>query len=70
MQDSATLLKDQTYHSWVVQAKGRGNIFNKITVENSTNLKKEMPIQVEEASTTINRHDQNRNSSWYIIVKN
>jgi hypothetical protein len=53
-----------------VQAKGRGNIFNKITVENSTNLKKEMPIQVEEASTTINRHDQNRNSSWYIIVKN
>jgi hypothetical protein len=28
-----------------VQAKGIGNIFNKIVVEISPNLKKEMPIQ-------------------------
>jgi hypothetical protein len=29
-----------------VQGKGIGNIFNKIIVENTQNLKKEMPIQV------------------------
>jgi hypothetical protein len=52
-----------------VQAKGIGNIFNKIIAENSPNLQKEIPIQVQEASRTPNRHDQNRISSYYIIVK-
>jgi hypothetical protein len=31
-----------------VQAKGMHNIFNKIITENSPNLKKTMPIQVQE----------------------
>jgi hypothetical protein len=35
-----------------LQAKGIGNIFNKITAENFPNLKKKMPIQVQEASRT------------------
>jgi hypothetical protein len=52
-----------------VQAKGRGNIFNKRIAENSTNLKKEIPIQVEEAYWTQNRHNQNRTSSQHSIVK-
>jgi hypothetical protein len=51
-----------------VQAKGISNIFKKIA-ENFPNLKKEMPIQVQEASRTLNRHDQNRTSSQHSIVK-
>jgi hypothetical protein len=43
-----------------VQAKGMGNIFNKIITENFPNLQKTMPIQVQETSRTPNRHDQNR----------
>jgi hypothetical protein len=43
-----------------VQAKGMYNIFNKIITENFPNQEKTMPIQVEEASRTPNRHDQNR----------
>jgi 3-dehydroquinate dehydratase len=42
-----------------IQAKDICNIFNKIIAENFTNLKKEMPIQVQEASKIPNRHDQN-----------
>jgi hypothetical protein len=45
-----------------VQAKGIHNIFNKIITENFPNLEKVMPIQVEEASRTPNRLDQNRTS--------
>jgi hypothetical protein len=45
-----------------VQAKGIHNIFNKIITENFPNLEKVMPIQVQEASRTINRLDQNRTS--------
>jgi chromosome segregation ATPase len=45
-----------------VQAKGIHNIFNKIITENSPNLEKVMPIQVQEASRTPNRLDQNRTS--------
>jgi hypothetical protein len=52
-----------------VQAKGIHNIFNKILAENFPNLEKEVSIQVEEASRTSNRHDQNTNSPWHIIVK-
>jgi archaeosine-15-forming tRNA-guanine transglycosylase len=45
-----------------VQAKGIHNIFNKIIIENSPNLEKAMPIQVQEASKTPNRFDQHRTS--------
>jgi hypothetical protein len=45
-----------------VQAKGIHNTFNKIITENFLNLKKVMPIQVQEASRTPNRLDQNRTS--------
>jgi hypothetical protein len=43
-----------------VQAKGIHNIFNKIITANSSNLKKVMPIQLQEASRAPNRLDQNR----------
>jgi hypothetical protein len=43
-----------------VQAKGIHNIFNKIMTENFPNPEKTMPIQVQEASRTPNRIDQNR----------
>jgi hypothetical protein len=43
-----------------VQPKGICNIFNKIITENFPNLEKAMPIQVQEASRTPNRLDQNR----------
>jgi len=47
------------------------NIFNKLnsTKENFLNLKKEMPINIQEAYRTPNRLDQKRNSSCHIIVK-
>jgi hypothetical protein len=41
-----------------VQAKGMCNIFNKIIAEIFPNCKKEMYIQIREASMTPNRHDQ------------
>jgi hypothetical protein len=52
-----------------VQAKGIHNIFNKIITENSPNLEKVMPIQVEEGSRTSNRLDQNRNFPQHTIIK-
>jgi hypothetical protein len=52
-----------------VQAKGMHNIFNKIIAEKFPNLKKVLPIQVQEASRTPNRLDQNRTSPWHIIIK-
>jgi hypothetical protein len=42
-----------------VQAKGIHNIFNKIITEKFPNLEKSMPIQIQEASRTPNRLDQN-----------
>ena len=51
------------------QLKGPVNIFNKIIEENFPNLKKEMPINIQEAHRTPNRLDQKRNSSRHIIVK-
>jgi hypothetical protein len=45
-----------------VQAKGMHNIFNKIVAENFQNLKKDLPIQVQKASRTPNRLDQNKTS--------
>jgi hypothetical protein len=52
-----------------VQAKGIHNIFNKIITENFPNLEKAMPIQVQEASRTPNRLDQNRTTSRHNIIK-
>jgi chromosome segregation ATPase len=43
-----------------VQAKGIHNIFNKIITDNFQNEERAMPIQVQEASRTPNRLDQNR----------
>jgi hypothetical protein len=45
------------------QLKGPVNIFNKIIEENLPNLKKEMPMNIQEAHRTINRLGQKRNSS-------
>jgi hypothetical protein len=51
------------------QLKGSVNIFNKIIEENSLNLKKEMPMKIQEAYRTPNSLDQKRNSSHHIIIK-
>ena len=51
------------------QLKGPKNIFNKIIEENFPNLKKEMPVNIQEAYRTSNRLDQKRNSFCHIIVK-
>jgi hypothetical protein len=52
-----------------VQAKEICNIFNKIITENFPNLEKVLPIQLEEASRTSNRLNQNRTSPCHIIIK-
>jgi hypothetical protein len=52
-----------------VQAKGMCNTFNKIIIENFPNLEKTVPIQVQEASRTPNRPDQNRTTPQHIIIK-
>jgi hypothetical protein len=52
-----------------VQAKGIHNIFNKIITENSPNLEKVLPIQVQVVSRTSNRLDQNQTSLQHIIIK-
>ena len=51
------------------QLKGPVNIFNKIIEENFPNLKKEMPMNIQEAYRTPNRLDQKRNSSRHIIIR-
>jgi hypothetical protein len=45
------------------QLKGSANIFNKIIEENFPNLKKEMPMNIQEAYRTPNTLDQKRNST-------
>jgi hypothetical protein len=45
------------------QLKGQASIFNKIIEENFPNLKKEMPMNIQEAYKTPNRMDQKMNSS-------
>jgi hypothetical protein len=52
-----------------VKVKGTGNIFHKIIAENFLNLKKDMPIQVQETSRIPNRHIQNITSPQNNIVK-
>jgi hypothetical protein len=50
-----------------VQAKGMPNLFNKIIMEIFPNLEKDIPIQMQEASRTPNRPEQNRTTPWHII---
>jgi hypothetical protein len=52
-----------------VRAKEMCNIFNKIITENFPNLEKTMPIQVQEASRTPKRPDQNRTTPRHSIIK-
>jgi hypothetical protein len=49
--------------------KGPVNMFNKIIEENFPNLKKEMPMNIQEACRTPNSLDQKGNSSCHIIIK-
>jgi hypothetical protein len=51
------------------QLNGPVNIFNTIIKENCLNLKKEMPMNIQEACRTPNRLDQKRNSFCHIIIK-
>jgi hypothetical protein len=51
------------------QLKCPVNIFNKIIEGNFPNLKKEMPMNVQEAYRTPISLDQERNSSCHIIIK-
>jgi hypothetical protein len=51
------------------QLEGPVNVFNKIIEENFPNLKKEMPINIQEAYRTLNRLEKKRNSSNHIIIK-
>jgi septal ring factor EnvC (AmiA/AmiB activator) len=52
-----------------VQAKVMHNIFNKTITGNFPNLEKSIPIQMQEASRTPNRPDQNRSTPWHITIK-
>jgi hypothetical protein len=52
-----------------MQAKEMCNIFNKIITENVPNLEKDIPVQMQEASRTPNRPDQNRTIPRHIIIK-
>jgi hypothetical protein len=51
------------------QLKGPINIFNKIIDKNFSNLKKKMPLNIQEDYRTQNRLHQKRNSSHHLIVK-
>ena len=50
------------------QIKGPVNISNKIIEENFPNLKKEMPMNIQEAYRTPNKLEQKINSFWHIII--
>jgi hypothetical protein len=52
-----------------VQTKGICNIFNKIITEKFLSLEKVLPFQVQEASRTPNRLDQNRPSQGILSLK-
>jgi hypothetical protein len=45
------------------------NIFNKNREENFSNLKKEMPMNIQEDYRTPNRQDKKINSSCHILIK-
>ena len=48
------------------QIKGPVNIFNKMIEENFPNLKKEMPMNIQEAYRTQNRFDRKRNLTAHL----
>ena len=52
-----------------LQLKGPANIFNKIIEENFPNLKKEMPMKIQEAYRTPYSLDQKRNFSQHKIIR-
>ena len=52
-----------------LQLKGPANIFNNIIEENFPNLKKEMPMNIQETYRIPNRLEQKRDSSHHITVK-
>jgi hypothetical protein len=52
-----------------IQLKGPVNIFNKFIEENFLKLKKEMPMNIQEAYRTPNGVDQKRNSSRHVIIR-
>jgi hypothetical protein len=45
------------------------NTFNKIITKSFPNLEKATPIQMQEASRTPNRPDENRTTPRHIIIK-
>ena len=49
--------------------KGPINIFKKIIEENVHNLKKDVPMNIQETYRTTNRLDQSRHSAHHIIIK-
>jgi len=51
------------------QLKGSVNMFNKVILENSPNLKKEMPMNIQESDGTSNKLDQKRNSFCHVLPK-
>jgi hypothetical protein len=51
------------------QAKEMRNIFNKIITENFPYLEKSIPIEMQEASGTPKRPEQNRSNPRHIIIK-
>jgi hypothetical protein len=51
------------------QLNGPVNTFNKIIEENFPNLKKEMPMNIQEAYRTSTRLDQKKITSCHIIIK-
>jgi hypothetical protein len=53
----------------ILQLKGPENVFNKITEENSLNVKKEMPINIKESHRASNRLERKRKSSHHIIIE-
>ena len=53
-----------------LQLKGPENIFNKTIEENFPNLKKDIPMKVQEAYRTTNRLDQKiKKSPHHIVIK-
>ena len=53
----------------VVHLKGTENIFNKIIEENFPNLKKDNPMNIQEACRTPNRLGQEKKTPCHIIIK-
>jgi hypothetical protein len=58
-----------THENEDFQLKGPVNIINYIIEDNFPKLKKEMPMNIQEAYRTPNRLNQKRNSSLHIIIR-